>query len=247
MQLATSPSFTERLCAVYDLEHPFHDPRSRVRRAEVIEYIDAFSVERPPCHPTTFIEWDLIRTFGVSEGRRLFLRASQRWDAKPIRARDIVQKWSWDAEPQAWVDGYLVEVIDTWRSECARLREQAIRDADQAAADARMNSARERGRALERAYKEEDWRPFAGQKWPAHDVVAWCAIFGRYSPSDLDDAETIIESFETKLAQHRKFAADMRARRIPNPGAPREPAASPEPRLGFGGYAMPSRSKFRRK
>jgi predicted P-loop ATPase len=111
----------QALCAAYDLEHPHRDHNARVTDADVLEYIDAFSVDKPPHHPTSAIHWDLIRTFGEAEGRRLLLHASRRWDAVPLRARDIVFKW-WDNdgepyEPQAWVDEYLAEVIGSWRRE----------------------------------------------------------------------------------------------------------------------------------
>ncbi|MBR1362924.1 AAA family ATPase [Bradyrhizobium ottawaense] len=119
-------NITEQLCTAYDFNRG-GPPNStgRVSREAVLEYIDAHSVEHPPSHPTTALHWDLIRTFGASEGRRLLLRASRQWDAKPLRARDIVFKWSIledDYEPQAWVDEYLADVIHDWRAERDRLR-----------------------------------------------------------------------------------------------------------------------------
>lgn len=99
------------------------DTSGRVSRDDVLEYIDAHSITKPPGHPTTAIHWDLIRTFGESDGRRLLLRASRQWDANPLRARDIVFRW-WDDdhEPQAWVDEYLADVIRDWKTERDRLR-----------------------------------------------------------------------------------------------------------------------------
>ncbi|UFW82854.1 AAA family ATPase [Bradyrhizobium barranii] len=119
-------SITEQLCAAHDFNRGGPpNATGRVGREDVLEYIDAHSVERPPSHPTTALHWDLIRTFGASEGRRLLLRASRQWDAKPLRARDIVFKWTIledDYEPQAWVDEYLADVIHDWRAERDRLR-----------------------------------------------------------------------------------------------------------------------------
>jgi predicted P-loop ATPase len=121
---ATALSFTEQLCAAHDLNCGIApDPIGQVSRADVLEYIDAFTVDKPPDHPTSAIHWDLIRTFGESEGRRLLLLASRRWDAKPLRARDIVFKWWEDHhEPEAWRDEYLADVIGPWRMERDRLR-----------------------------------------------------------------------------------------------------------------------------
>src|SRR5580692_2851536 len=125
MQVAIDSSFTKQLCAAYDFNRGFAsaDGAERIRRAEILEYIHAFSVEKPPSHPTTAIHWDLIRTFGESEGRRLLLQASRQWDADPLRARDIVGMW-WDDdyEPRAWVDEYLVDVIDDWRTQRGRVQ-----------------------------------------------------------------------------------------------------------------------------
>jgi RecA-family ATPase len=120
---ATALSFTETLCAAYDLEHPHRDHDARVTRADVLEYINAASVDKRHAHPTTVIQWDLIRTFGESEGRRLFLQASRQWDAVPLRARDVVFKW-WDDdhEPVAWQDEYLADLIGSWRTERERAR-----------------------------------------------------------------------------------------------------------------------------
>jgi hypothetical protein len=194
MQLATAPSFTERLCAAYDLEHPSRDHGARVRRAEIVEYIEAFSVDDPPSHPTRAIEWDLIRTLGESEGRRMLLYASRRWDAKPLRARDIVHMW-WedDYEPRAWVDEYLVEVIDTWRDEKKRLRH-----CDEA---------------------KEEWLAFGGfATW--QQMGAWQRKFRSWypEPQRKHGAVTIVPT----LSQ-AQFARDMRAGRIPRPSAPEDP------------------------
>ncbi len=129
----TAQKFTEQLCAAHDLNRGFTpaDGAERATRADVIEYIDAHTVDKSPDHPTTAIHWDLIRTFGESDGRRLLLLASRRWDAKPLRARDIVFKW-WDDdyEPQAWRDEYLIDVIHSWRTERDRL--QICADAEKA-------------------------------------------------------------------------------------------------------------------
>jgi hypothetical protein len=219
MQVATVPSFTERLCAAYDLEHPHRDPDARVRRSEVVEYIAAFSVDKRPYHPTSAIAWDLQRTFGESEGRRLLLRASRQWDAKPLRARDIVHRW-WDDdyEPQAWVDEYLVEAIDDWRSERGRL---------QLCADA-----------------EREWLAFNGVA-SMQRFNAWHERYGAWYL----DPEGKLGPVKVVSNRQARFAEDLRAGRIPYPSAPKEPpqpAATAE-RRGFGGYTMPSRSKFRRK
>jgi hypothetical protein len=246
MQLTTTPTtFTERFCAIYDLEHPYRDPGARVRPAEVFEYIDAFSVDKPPPHPTSAIEWDLIRTFGESDGRRMLLRASRRWDAKPIRARDIVYKW-WDDDyvPRAWVDEYLAEVIDTWRLDQKQLRERALREAERAQVEARIERSRERARALERAC-EEGWLPHAGKQWPDPEVMVWCGLHGRWF-DPIDQVEAAIEYFENKHAQYETFAEGIRTGRIPKPSAP-EDMLPPTPHKGFGGYTMPLRGKFRRK
>jgi hypothetical protein len=117
-------NFSEQICAAHDFNRGFApNTLGPISRDDVLEYIDAHTVARSPDHPTTAIHWDLIRTFGESEGRRLLLLASRRWDAKPLRARDIVFKW-WDDdhEPQAWVDEYLADVIGSWRIERDRLQ-----------------------------------------------------------------------------------------------------------------------------
>jgi predicted P-loop ATPase len=53
----------------------------------------------------------------------MLLRASKQWDAKPLRARNVVKLW-WDDdyEPQAWRDEYLADVIGSWRTERDRLQ-----------------------------------------------------------------------------------------------------------------------------
>jgi hypothetical protein len=126
-------SFTEQLCRAHDLTRGFSpaDGAERATRDDVLEYIDAFSIDKRPDHPTSVIAWDLQRTFGESEGRRLLLRASRRWDAEPIRARDVVRTW-WedDYPPQAWVDEYLLDLIQGWRTERDRL--QVCADAEKA-------------------------------------------------------------------------------------------------------------------
>src|ERR1700677_2208434 len=96
MQVATALSFTERLNLAHDINRghaPADGADERATREEILDYIDAFSVDQPPPHPTKAIHWDLQRTLGESEGRRMLLRASRRWDAIPLRARDIVQMW----------------------------------------------------------------------------------------------------------------------------------------------------------
>ena len=132
---ALMSTFTEALNAAYDFNRGGPpDIASRVTRADVDEYIDAHTVERPPDHPTSAIHWDMICTFGESEGRKLLLTASRRWDATPLRPRDFVRKlpmwWEDDYEPQAWVDEYLADVIASWRQERDRL--QLCADAEKA-------------------------------------------------------------------------------------------------------------------
>jgi hypothetical protein len=187
---------------------------------------------KPPDHPTTAIAWDLQRTFGESEGRRLLLYASRRWDAKPLRAREVVMLW-WDDEyePQAWVDEYLADTIHGWRWERDRLRERAIREAEEAKVDARVKRARERVAALELAF-EGGWRPNAGKKWPHPEVVAYCSMVGSWF-DPMDRVEATIEFFENKHAQYMKFAEDYRAGRIPRPSAPEDHTPTGfKPRLG---------------
>ncbi len=128
MQTATILNFSERLSLAHDLNrgHAPADGAERATRDDIVEYIDAFTVDRSPSHPTTAIAWDLQRTLGESEGRRMLLYASRRWDAKPLRARDVVKMY-WDEdiesyEPQAWVDEYLLDIIRDWRTERDRLR-----------------------------------------------------------------------------------------------------------------------------
>jgi hypothetical protein len=242
---ATALSFTERLCAAHDFNRGFApDGAARVRREDVLEYIHAHTVDKPPYHPTKAIAWDLQRTFGESEGRRLLLYASRRWDAKPLRAREVVMLW-WDDdyEPQAWVDEYLADAIHGWRQERERLRERAIREAEKAKAEARVKRARARVAALELAF-EGGWRPNVGKKWPDPEVVAYCSMVGSWF-DPIEQVEATIEFFESKHAQYLKFAREIRAARIPMPSAPKE--QPPVPIKGFGGYALPLRSKFRRK
>jgi hypothetical protein len=197
MQLATSPSFTERLNFAYDLNRG-HAPASgaeRATRADIIEYIDAFSVEQSPSHPTSVIEWDLIRTLGESEGRRMLLYASRRWDAKPIRARDIVHKW-WedDYEPRAWVDEYLVDLIRDWRSERNRLRH-----CDEA---------------------KQEWLAFDGfATW--QQIATWQKKFLAWYPEPQRKHGPV--AIVPTLSQ-AQFARDMRAGRVPGPSAPEDPA-----------------------
>lgn len=113
---------------VYDCEHPHADPAVRVSEMDVLKYIDAFDVEHPPSHPTNAIAWDLNRTFGWRTGRRLLLRAAQKWDRNPMPARKIVDLfchgWHEDHQPQPWVDVYLSEVIGDWRDEQERKQRQ---------------------------------------------------------------------------------------------------------------------------
>jgi AAA domain len=166
MQLATAPSFTERLNFAYDINRG-HAPASgaeRATREEIVKYIDAFSVGKPPSHPTRIIEWDLIRTLGESEGRRMLLYASRRWDAKPLRARDIVGMW-WedDHEPQAWRDEYLVDLIRDWRSERDRHCDEGFNHA----------AAHRRAKQIEiRDAAENEWLAFGGSA-TAEQIDAW--------------------------------------------------------------------------
>jgi hypothetical protein len=216
---ATDLRFTERLCAAYDFNrgHPPSDGAERVRRAEIVEYINAFTVEKRPSHPTTAIAWDLQRTFGESEGRRLLLYASRRWDAKPLRAREVIHMW-WDDgyEPEAWVDEYLVEIIDDWRWQRGRV---------QLCADA-----------------EREWLAFNGVA-SMEQFEAWYEKYGAWylAPAEKLGPVSVVS------AEKAKFAANMRAGRIPMPSAPQPPPPPPMPRLGFGGHVMPLRTKFRRK
>ena len=107
-------AFESALNAVYDFEN-LSDPNGRVSRTDIAEYVNAFDKSDPPKHSTTAIAWDLCRTLGQREGRRALLYASRRWDETPLTPRQVV-KFNWDDyEPQAWVDEYLVEVIDSWR------------------------------------------------------------------------------------------------------------------------------------
>ena len=122
---ATALSFTERLCLAHDINRgaPPADGAERATREEIIEYIDAHDIAHSPDHPTSAIAWDLQRTLGERDGRRMLLYASRRWDAEPLRPRDVVELWWWeDYEPEAWVDEYLLDVIRGWRSERDRLR-----------------------------------------------------------------------------------------------------------------------------
>jgi hypothetical protein len=108
----------------YDLNRGWSsDPAARVSREDIIEYIHAFSVDRQPDHPTTAVAWDLQRTFGERDGRRLLLCASRRWDKQPLTPRQVVGlRWWENYEPRAWVDEYLTDVICSWRTEQARLQ-----------------------------------------------------------------------------------------------------------------------------
>ena len=149
-------ALTEQLCFAHDLNRggsPADGPE-RATREDVLEYIDAHSVDKHPSHPTAAIAWDLQRTFGESDGRRLLLHASRQWDAVPLRARDIVQNcWDDDYEPQAWRDEYLIDVIRDWRSERDRL---------QLCADA-----------------EKEWLAFNGAA-TLQQLSAWRAKFGAW-------------------------------------------------------------------
>jgi hypothetical protein len=205
MQVTTAPSFTEHLCAAYDFNRGFAPPEGaeRATRADILEYIDAHDIAHSPGHPTSALAWDLQRTLGESEGRRMLLYASRRWDAKPLRARDVVRRW-WDDdyEPQAWVDEYLVDVIRSWRSERDRLR------------------------LCEEAKKE--WLTFNGVA-SQDQFLAW---FDRYGAWYLSPAEKL-GRVRVVSAKQLKFAEDMRAGRIPGPGAPQDPTPSGfRPRLG---------------
>jgi hypothetical protein len=225
---ATALSFTERLCLAHDINRgaPPADGAERATREEIVEYINAFSIDDSPDHPTSAIGWDLQRTLGESEGRRMLLYASRRWDAKPLRAREIVHMW-WhdDYEPQAWVDEYLLDVIGGWRREQDRLREVTRRRDEKAKADARLDRARERVRALERAY-EGGWRPLAGE------MATFSALSGSWSFDPIERIEAAIEYFEDRHAQYLKFAEDYRAGRIPRPSAPNDERGTFKPRLG---------------
>jgi hypothetical protein len=199
-------SFTERLCAAYDFNRGFApaDGAEQVRRAEIVEYINAFTVDKPPSHPTTAIAWDLQRTFGESEGRRLLLYASRRWDAKPLRAREVVHMW-WedDYEPQAWVDEYLVEIIDDWRWE--------------------------RGRVQLCADGEREWLAFHGVA-TSEQREAWYDKYGAWCGYDVRSKHGPVKVVSAAQAQ---LAADMRAGRVPGPSAPEDPAPKFKLRLGL--------------
>lgn len=152
----TALSFTERLCHAYDFNRgcPPADGAERAARDDIVEYIDAFSIDKSPDHPTSAIAWDLQRTLGESEGRRMLLYASRRWDATPLRARDVVKMW-WDDdhEPEAWRDEYLLDLIQGWRMERDRL---------QTCADA-----------------EKEWRAFNGSA-TKQQILAWRVKFGSW-------------------------------------------------------------------
>jgi putative DNA primase/helicase len=203
MQIATALSFTEQLCLAHDLNrgHPPADGHERASRADIVEYIDAFTVDKSPDHPTTAIAWDLQRTFGERDGRRLLLYASRRWDATPLRARDVVKMW-WeeDYEPQAWVDEYLVDVIRDWRSERDRL---------QLCADA-----------------EKEWLVFDGIA-TQQELNAWRGRFGAWylEPQRRLGPVTVV------TAAQAQFARDMKSGKIPMPSnvVPLHPAVSVAP------------------
>jgi hypothetical protein len=201
----TALSFTEQLCLAHDINRghaPTEGPK-RATREEILEYIEAFSVDHPPPHPTSATAWDLQRTLGESEGRRMLLRASKQWDATPLRARDVVKLW-WDDdhEPQAWRDEYLLDVIRDWRQERDRL---------QLCADA-----------------ETEWLAFGGSA-TREQVGAWREKFGAWylAPDRKLGPVTIVS------AAQAQFAEDMRAGRIPMPSAAEDPSTSYfKPRLG---------------
>src|ERR1700730_10296240 len=204
---ATALKFTERLNLAYDINrgHAPADGPERATREEILEYIDAFSVEHSPDHPTTLIEWDLIRTLGESEGRRMLLYASRRWDANPLRARDIVFRW-WDDdyEPRPWVDEYLLDVIRDWRSERDVLRALEIEECEAIArCEARLA---EQNHLREAA--ENEWLAFSGSA-TAEQVDAWNKKYGR----------TVV-SFHRKLEPVTILPFPL------SPTAPAAPAAS---------------------
>jgi hypothetical protein len=126
------------------------------------------------------------------------------------------------------IDLYAAKHMDTARDILS------FAEADNAASRphrlARIERARERVRALERAY-EAGWRPNAGKKWPDPEVVMWCGLLGKWF-DPLDEIESIIAQFENKHAQYVTFAEDMRAGRIPGPTAPEDPA--PKFKLNLG-------------
>lgn len=189
------------LANVYDLEHPHANPAVRVSEIDVLKYIDAFDVERPPSHPTSAIAWDLNRTFGWRTGRRLLLRATQKWDRDPIPARDVVDLfchgWHEHHQPQPWVDVYLAEVIGDWRDEQERKQRQVAQGplAEQSAD--RAKRCKDRVAALERAYNE-GWRPFQNKKWPTPEVVMWTSMFSGLAYEQIDDLETVLDYFEAQ-------------------------------------------------
>lgn len=161
MQNARLPqSISDLLIAAHDLEHPRQPSTARATWDEVVEFIDAFSIDNPPPYPSTVIAWDLQRTFGVRDGRRLLLRASRRWDRVALTPRQVVQKkWSDDyVEPVAWVDEYIIDLVGEWRRERKRARiAQEEYDASLAKADTHLAKQQ-----AMRIAAEDEWIAFGG-------------------------------------------------------------------------------------
>lgn len=193
--------FTEQLNAAYDLEHPHVNAATRVTEADVLAYIDSFTAENPPTHPTSAIAWDLWRTFGARVGRRLFLRAARHWDKDPVSARTVIDTfafgWPADYEPQAWVDVYLSEALGDWDDEIGRRKTAEAERSVETEKQNRIAKCKERVSYLERACAE-GWRPYGDKKWPDPEVVLWNALYSSLSYRQPDDLETAIDYFEKK-------------------------------------------------
>lgn len=154
---------TNSLCAVYDLEHPHHHSSTKISREDVVDYIEAFSVDRPPFHPTSAIAYDLNRTFGPKDGRRLLLHASRWWDSDPMTAREVISlDWDEDYEALPWVDEYLSEVIGDWRDQQTIERVQLEKE-DAAIA---RHAERTADQMAMRDLAEAEWLGFNGSTTP---------------------------------------------------------------------------------
>jgi hypothetical protein len=139
----------------------------------------------------------------------------------------LLEQWqAYSARKMHWTDLLLVDamadarekgwhlVADTEailddlarRSGAKRAILEAERKADEAAEiaaeearnAARMENARDRVRSLERAF---------GESWPnpGNEAQAWYALVGMWRPGDIDDVETLLESFEEKLKTVESF------------------------------------------
>lgn len=218
MQTATILKFSEHLSLAHDFNRGGApaDGAERATREEILEYIDAFTVDKSPDHPTTAIAWDLQRTLGESEGRRMLLYASRRWDAKPLRARDVVKMY-WDDdieayEPQAWVDEYLLDVIRDWRAEIeCKLAEEDRRLA--LASNAAVKTAMGKQRAMRTAAEDE-----------------WLAFNGRATQQQLDAWKS---KFASLLLPFERTLADVTIIPFPTPATPPAPVPTPALQLTF--------------